>query len=187
MIFTSGATAALKTLAETFNFIDGNEGNFLYLRDNHTSVLGMREVIGTKNIQCIERNEFLSGRFLKRISNEKHGRNLLVYSAQCNFNGCKNPLDIIGKLHQNYSNTYVCLDAASFAATNALNLNDHSADFVCLSFYKMFGYPTGLGALLVSKRAESTLQKRYYGGGTVKIALSDGSAWHKKRDGLHER
>lgn len=43
-----------------------------------------------------------------------------------------------------------------------------------LSYYKIFGYPTGLGALLVHKRAVPLLmkRKRYFGGGTVAVSLA---------------
>ena len=44
-----------------------------------------------------------------------------------------------------------------------------------LSYYKIFGYPTGLGALLVHKRALPLLlkKKRYFGGGTVAVSLAE--------------
>jgi len=44
-----------------------------------------------------------------------------------------------------------------------------------LSYYKIFGYPTGLGALLVHKRAVPALmkRKRYFGGGTVAASLAE--------------
>ena len=37
------------------------------------------------------------------------------------------------------------LDAAAFAPTNRLDLGRWGPDFVSLSFYKMFGFPTGIG------------------------------------------
>jgi selenocysteine lyase/cysteine desulfurase len=43
----------------------------------------------------------------------------------------------------------VLLDAAAFVPTRPLDLTATPADFVTVSFYKMLGYPTGLGALLV--------------------------------------
>lgn len=188
VIFTSGATASLKLLAETFDFGSSGNGWFMYLRDNHTSVLGMREIVTTNYIKCIERNDFLNNRF-DEIDTD--GNSLLVYPAQCNFNGNKYSLEKIEQMQKqntdNYSNRYVCLDAASFAGTNYLDLDKYHPDFVCISFYKLFGYPTGLGALLVSKRGEMVLKKKYYGGGTVKISFSDQSGWHQKRDCLHER
>lgn len=44
-----------------------------------------------------------------------------------------------------------------------------------LSYYKIFGYPTGLGALLVHKRAVPLLlkRKRYFGGGTVAVSVAE--------------
>lgn len=192
VVFTSGATAALKLLAETFNF---NGGRFSYLRDCHTSVLGMREVVRAKNIRAVEREDFVSEKFLKDFQSssvdEANSNSLLVFPAQCNFSGFKYPLDLIPKVHEisddASTNWFVCLDAASFASNNRLDLSEFPADFVCLSFYKQFGYPTGLGALLVRRRAETVIQKEYYGGGTVKIAISGMPGWHQKRDCLHEK
>lgn len=195
VIFTSGATASLKILAEAFDFVDSSSpsscGYFSYLRDNHTSVLGMREIVNTKNISCIEREQFMCGKFCESFSN--NGNSLLVYPAQCNFNGFKYPLSAISQFQTatgmtiEQSNRYVCLDAAAFVSTNSLDLSEWHPDFVCISIYKIFGYPTGLGGLIVSRRGERVLKKSYYGGGTVKISLSNRSGWHRKRDLIHER
>jgi len=48
-----------------------------------------------------------------------------------------------------------------------LDLAAAPADFVALSFYKIFGYPTGLGALIARRDALAELRRRYFGGGTV--------------------
>ena len=45
----------------------------------------------------------------------------------------------------------VLLDAAAFTPTNRLDLDRWKPDFVSLSFYKMFGYPTGVGCLIARK------------------------------------
>lgn len=42
-----------------------------------------------------------------------------------------------------------------------------------LSYYKIFGYPTGLGALLVRRTAMPWLQKSYFGGGTVEVSAAE--------------
>ena len=44
---------------------------------------------------------------------------------------------------------YTLLDAAAYVPHAALDLTETPFDFVAISFYKMFGYPTGLGALIV--------------------------------------
>ncbi len=42
-----------------------------------------------------------------------------------------------------------------------------------LSFYKIFGYPTGLGALVARKDALALLRPRYFGGGTAAACAVD--------------
>ena len=197
VVFTFGATASLKLVAECFLFHaksdDGERGQFRYLQDSHTSVLGMREIVSTTDINVITRAQLL-GLPKIEVTNMPPGccktNSLIVFPAQCNFNGYKYPLNLIDSIHNNslnkHTNWYVCLDAASFVSTNYLDLQQYKPDFVCLSFYKIFGYPTGVGALLVRKSAEQVLQKKYYGGGTVKIALSTLN-WHRKRDRVFEK
>lgn len=51
----------------------------------------------------------------------------------------------------------VLLDAAAFVPTQPLDLEQFPADFVTISFYKMFGYPTGLGALLVCSHLHASM------------------------------
>lgn len=175
VIFTSGSTAALKLVGECFQF--GDDGSFCYLTDSHTSVLGLREIVQTKKIIPILRTELESFR--------PKEKSLIAFPAQCNYNGYKYSLNLVKKLHESDDN-FVLLDAASFISTNYLNLTNYHPDFVCLSFYKIFGYPTGLGALIVSRRGIAQLEKKYYGGGTVKIALTREN-WHSKRDLIHEK
>lgn len=87
-----------------------------------------------------------------------------------------------------------CLDAAKLAATSALDLSFSShtelkgfrPHFVTVSFYKMFGYPTGLGALLIRRDAEPMLRKCYYGGGTLAAAAADSMFEARKADNMHD-
>lgn len=186
MIFTSGTTASLKLVAETFQFLSNDkEGSFYYLTDSHTSVLGMREVVNTSKIIPLTKDALLTLQDDLRSIDAPSGNSLFTFAAQCNYNGFKYPLKIIKNI-QIVDSNYVCLDAASFVSTNHLDLHLYAPDYVCISFYKIFGYPTGLGALLVSKRGEGLLNKKYYGGGTVQIASSRVN-FHQKRDLIHER
>ncbi|XP_050343262.1 molybdenum cofactor sulfurase [Nymphalis io] len=212
VIFTSGTTQSLKLVLETFQFHNNNDdalkGSFIYLRDNHTSVIGLRELAENKNVDVvhISHNEFLSSLKILQTSNNLQERNknksntLLVYPAQSNFNGFKYPLNHLDNIKngclQGYlkkqlcdvnCNWYILLDAASLIATNKLDLSVTQPDFVCLSFYKIFGFPTGLGALLVKNNSADVLsQKKYFGGGTVDIVLSS-EDYHVKRNILYER
>ncbi|CAK9823391.1 Molybdenum cofactor sulfurase [Anthophora retusa] len=206
VIFTSGATASLKIIADTFLFSKdqkniSHSGYFVYTQDNHTSVLGMREPVAKKGIKvtCLSHSNAFEifnspSKSLSSLSQE-NSNSLFAYPAQCNFSGLKYPLTWIndvqnGALSNVVSNKstkwYVLLDAAAFVSTNKLDLSIFKPDFVCLSFYKMFGYPTGIGALLVKNSSAHVLQKTYYGGGTIDVALSS-EIFHVKRKNLHQR
>ncbi|KAG6459061.1 hypothetical protein O3G_MSEX011184 [Manduca sexta] len=209
VVFTSGTTQSLKLVAESFQFsgVQDNlaSGSFVYLRDNHTSVLGLREIATDKNADIIHisHDDFLESlastqQTAWRDSNDAN--TLFVYPAQSNFNGYKYPIDCIDKIKSGCLNHYVkkhlckincnwyiLLDAASYVSTNKLDLSENQPDFVCMSFYKIFGFPTGLGALLIKNSSGNVLsQKRYFGGGTVDALLSD-EDYHIKREILHER
>jgi selenocysteine lyase/cysteine desulfurase len=59
-------------------------------------------------------------------------------------------------------------------ATNRLDLGAVHPEFVTVSFYKMFGYPTGVGCLLVRSTALSKLRRPWFAGGTVNFASVQG-------------
>uniref|UniRef100_A0A8R1DRN8 Molybdenum cofactor sulfurase n=1 Tax=Caenorhabditis japonica TaxID=281687 RepID=A0A8R1DRN8_CAEJA len=61
----------------------------------------------------------------------------------------------------------VCLDAASLVSTSSLDLSVYRPNFVAFSFYKMFGFPTGIGALLIRRDSTTSIEKRSFAGGTV--------------------
>ncbi|CAN2389178.1 molybdenum cofactor, partial [Pristimantis euphronides] len=104
---------------------------------------------------------------------------LFCYPAQSNHSGTKYPLSWIKKIQtgkmlpiQVPGNWIVLLDAASFVSTSPLDLAVYKPDLLPISFYKIFGFPTGLGALIVSNRIANLLKKTYFGGGTAAAYLS---------------
>jgi molybdenum cofactor sulfurtransferase len=70
----------------------------------------------------------------------------------------------------------VLLDATAFAPTNRLDLSQWHPDFVDISFYKIFGYPTGAGCLLARQSAIQKLRRPWYAGGTITFSsvVADG-------------
>ena len=70
------------------------------------------------------------------------------------------------------------LDSAAFVPTNRLDLSKWKPDFVPLSFYKMFGYPTGVGCLLARKKALKKMDRPWFAGGTISITSVQGEGWH---------
>ena len=57
------------------------------------------------------------------------------------------------------------------------------ADFVAVSYYKLFGYPTGVGALIARRDALATLERDYFAGGTVQIVSVQNDVVRPKEGG----
>ena len=105
---------------------------------------------------------------------EGYKKNLFVLTAMSNFCGRKYPMTIVERLQRRLGTSWaICLDAAALLGCSKLDLSSQTGqqpDFVVLSFYKIFGYPTGLGALLVRRSSAQLLKKHYFGGGAVEFA-----------------
>eukprot|EP01105_Mastigella_eilhardi_P018774 TRINITY_DN4379_c0_g4_i1.p2 TRINITY_DN4379_c0_g4~~TRINITY_DN4379_c0_g4_i1.p2 ORF type:complete len:309 (-),score=90.69 TRINITY_DN4379_c0_g4_i1:62-988(-) len=105
--------------------------------------------------------------------------NLFAFPAEDNFAGVKYPLEWVTLFQQRHrgeqgtGNWLTLLDAAAFVPCNDLDLSRYPAHFVTVSFYKMFGYPTGIGALLVRNDVTDLMQKTFFGGGTVVLSSCD--------------
>lgn len=110
--------------------------------------------------------------------------NLFAFPSECNFSGMKFRLDLVNIIKEDGGNFLegslnrrgrwmVLIDAAKGCATKPPDLARYPADFVVLSFYKIFGYPTGLGALVVRNEAARMLNRTYFSGGTVSASIAD--------------
>jgi molybdenum cofactor sulfurtransferase len=176
-IFTPNATGALKLVGEGYPF--GPRDRFLATFDNHNSVNGVREFarhggastayvpVEAPDLRVAETT--LRGH-LETAAEGAH--NLFAYPAQSNFSGVKHPLEWIELAHEHGWD--VMLDCAAFVPTSRLDLSTWEPDFVSVSFYKMFGYPTGLGALIARRRTLERLERPWFSGGTVVAANVQG-------------
>ncbi|MGQ0604071.1 MAG: aminotransferase class V-fold PLP-dependent enzyme, partial [Anaerolineales bacterium] len=106
-------------------------------------------------------------------------QNLFAFPAQSNFSGVKHSLEWIARAQ--VLGWDVLLDGAAFAPTNRLDLRAVQPEFVSLSFYKMFGYPTGVGALIAKRTALKKLHRPWFAGGTIEVASVQGDKFY-----LHE-
>lgn len=170
VIFTQNATGALKLVGEAYPFEPG--GHYLLTFDNHNSVNGLREFARVKGAAVTyipslppdlrADEDALTNAFAAATSGKN---NLFAYPAQSNFSGVQHPLEWIASAQaQGWD---VLLDAAAFAPSNRLDLGRWHPDFVDISFYKIFGYPTGQGCLLARKPAAQKLRRPWYAGGTI--------------------
>lgn len=181
VIFTQNASGALKLVGEAYPF--GKDCRYLLTFDNHNSVNGIREFAHAKGAEVTYIPLALPNLRVEESSLDaalEAGRggcaNLFAFPAQSNFSSVHHPLEWIEKAHER--NWDVLLDAAAFAPTNRLDLSRWKPDFVPLSFYKMFGYPTGIGALIARKAVLGKLRRPWFAGGTITVASVQGDKYY---------
>jgi molybdenum cofactor sulfurtransferase len=184
-IFTPNATGALRLVGEAYPFHSGDR--FLLTFDNHNSVNGIREFARSRGAETtyvpseppeLRVDEQLLPRYLTEAGGEHH--NLFAYPAQSNFSGVQHPFGWIEQAHAHGWD--VLLDAAAYVPTNRLDLGRWHPDFVALSFYKMFGWPTGVGALLARREALAKLERPWFSGGTIVAAFVQ-REWYQSAPG----
>jgi selenocysteine lyase/cysteine desulfurase len=176
-VFTLNASGALKLVAESYPFEAG--GRLLLTADNHNSVNGIREFARAKGaaieyapLTTPELRLDAAGLDERLAQADASRSNLFAFPAQSNFSGVKHPLTLVADAQRR--GWHVLLDAAAFVPTNGLDLRQVSPDFVAISFYKMFGYPTGVGCLLIGNATLAALKRPWFAGGTVNFATVQG-------------
>lgn len=185
-IFTANATGAIRLVGEAYPF--GAGCRLVLPIDNHNSVNGLREYARSCGAETVYVP--LAGPELRvadgaldaaldgpRRAGQRPG--LLAYPAQSNFSGVQHPLERIERARaRGYD---VLLDAAAHIPTNRLDLSLVHPDFTAVSWYKVFGYPTGVGCLIARREALARLRRPWFAGGTIHVASAQGQ-WHRMAD-----
>ena len=106
---------------------------------------------------------------------------LFILTGQSNITGIRPSTDILKVAKsQGYS---TLIDAAALASSTRISLRKlPSADAMVVSFYKMFGYPTGVGALIAKKEFLGKLVRKWFSGGTVDFVQAPGSLTLHSKD-----
>ena len=208
VIFTPNATGAARLVGEAYPFCRGSR--FVLTGDNHNSIHGIREFAGARSAKTtyiplqrpdlrIDDSDVVSALsppkpgLLRRLlpmchsilnprGSDSRNQGLFAYPAQSNFTGVRYPLSWVTLAQQR--GYRVLLDAAAFLPTSALDLSQVKPDFVIVSWYKLFGYPTGLGCLIARKDSLECLRVRrpWFSGGTIQAATVS-TPWHMMAPG----
>jgi selenocysteine lyase/cysteine desulfurase len=187
-IFTPNATGACRLVGEAYQFRPWSR--LVLTTDNHNSVHGLREFAGVRHAPV--RYIGLSTADLRSSDDDVRAalgrgqgpgrtrrRGLFAYPAQSNFSGVQHPLAWVDMAQA--AGYDVLVDAAAFVPSNRLDLGTVKPEFVAVSWYKMFGYPTGIGCLLARRDALARLRRPWFSGGTVVSASAQGG-WHRLTD-----
>lgn len=139
LIWTAGTTASLKLVGENFPW-DGQTTMYRYLKESHTSVVGIRGCALARGARV----DALSCPFPE---DEFNGTTLWAYPAQCNVTGSRLGLDFCEELKRGHrekgkGDLVVLIDAAAYLSTTPLHLGrvpyDDAPDFIACSFYKIY-------------------------------------------------
>jgi selenocysteine lyase/cysteine desulfurase len=181
VVFTPNATGACRLIGEAYPF--RRRSRLVLTADNHNSVNGLREFARARDARVtyvpmtapglrVSEADVIAA--LSRGEGSRPG--LFAYPAQSNFSGVQHPLDWVGRAQD--AGYDVLLDAAAYVPANRLDLSVVRPEFVAVSWYKVFGYPTGVGALLVRRDALPRLRRPWFSGGTIWGASVQGG-WHR--------
>ncbi len=185
-IFTPNATGACRLVGEAYPFRPWSR--LLLTADNHNSVNGLREFarahaapvryVRMARGDLRTTDEDVSAA-LGSGAGGRRRPGLFAYPAQSNFSGVQHPLAWVDRAQA--AGWDVLLDAAAFVPTNRLDLGSVKPEFVTVSWYKVFGYPTGIGCLLARRDALARLRRPWFSGGTIFSASVQGG-WHRLAD-----
>ncbi|KAK1750525.1 molybdenum cofactor sulfurase [Echria macrotheca] len=207
VIFTQNATAAARLVGEAYPF--SRRARLVLTADNHNSINGLREfararharttyvpvrapelrVDGADVVASLPKRARLRDFFCglspsSRKGGQKESNGLFAYPAQSNFSGVRHPLSWVGLAQERGYD--VLLDAAAYLPTGTgLDLSIIKPEFVTVSWYKVFGYPTGVGCLIARRDALERLSaagRPWFSGGTVHAAAV-GADFHKMAPG----
>jgi selenocysteine lyase/cysteine desulfurase len=185
VIFTPNATGACRLVGEAYRF--GRGSRLVLLIDNHNSINGIREYARARGARVsyvpirppdLRAEPSTVDRALRPAASRwgrPRRRGLFIFPAQSNFTGVQHPLDWVTTAHERGYD--VLLDAAAFVPTNRLDLSVVKPDFVPVSWYKVFGYPTGVGCLIARRQALAELRRPWFAGGTIQAVSAQGG-WH---------
>ena len=185
VIFTPNATGACRLVAEAYPW--GRRTRFVLTADNHNSVHGIREYAQARGAHVAYAG--LSGTELRisaadvtrraRPGSRRQGRGCSPTrrsptSAACStrWAGCGRPRT---------PGTTCCSTRRLLPGTNRLDLSAVRPEFVAMSWYKVFGFPTGVGCLLARRDALARLRRPWFSGGTILAASAQGG-WHRMLD-----
>jgi selenocysteine lyase/cysteine desulfurase len=191
VIFTPNATGAARLVGEAYPFTRRTQ--LVLTSDNHNSINGLRVFANRGHARTVyiptqppelridsaavmsvlsrrSRRETLLG------SGPDERRGLFAYPAQSNFSGVRHPLAWVGRAQKlGYD---VLLDTAAYLPTGTIDLSVVQPEFMLVSWYKLFGYPTGVGCLIARRSALARLSRPWFSGGTIK-AVTVAMPWHE--------
>ena len=182
VIFTQNASGALKVVGEAYPFGPGDQ--YLLTFDNHNSVNGIREFAHARGAEVTYipvtlpdmrvDESMLEQAWDKAQPRRKQpvrlpGAVQLLRPCSIRSSGSSAPTPKAGMC---------CSTRRPSPPPTGSTSRAIKPDFVPLSFYKMFGYPTGIGALIAHRDNLHKLHRPWFAGGTITVASVQGDKYY---------
>jgi molybdenum cofactor sulfurtransferase len=175
-------------------YVPNQPSNSAYNNNNNNNINQFEDIKEEKdkNLQCkIKRQEsynllsvvgecnFSGSKLdLLNISKDIHKKKGLGWlNSALNCNNVKSSTSTENTNIDNNNHWLWLFDAAKLAGTSPIDISSipflDRPNFITISFYKIFGYPSGLGALIIRRDSSNILNKKYYGGGAIQMASAE--------------
>ena len=168
-VFTANASAALRLVGESYRFAPG--GTFALTADNHNSVNGIREFARRKGAEVVYVPVTAPELRVERAAMSRVLRAAAARRPQPA--GLPGPVQLLRRAASPRPRRRGACRRVGRArrrgglrAHQPLDVARVRPDFAALSFYKMMGFPTGIGCLLLRRDRLDVLARPWFAGGT---------------------
>lgn len=176
VIFTSGTTASINMLAQSFaqNQLCAGDEIILTLLEHHSNIvpwqIAAKKTGAVIKFARINKNGTLDEQHLESLFGPK--TRLFACTHVSNALGTVNPVKKLTALAHS-KNVPVLIDGAQACTSGKIDVQDIDCDFYAFSGHKMFG-PTGIGVLFAKPHWLKTLQPAFGGGQMVETVTTQG-------------
>lgn len=168
IIFTSGTTMSINTLANSFtnsDLIKDGDEILLTSVEHHANIVPWQQVKKNRNINLKfyepKNGIILIDEIIKLIDNKTK---LVSITGQSNVTGQEIDIkSLIKNIKEKNPNTLIHLDVAQLITHKKIDVQELNVDFLSFSAHKMFG-PTGIGILWGRKELLETMPPFITGG-----------------------
>lgn len=172
IIFTSGSTASINLIAQSWGESNINPGDEILITqmEHHSNLVPWQQLALKKN--AILKYIPVSSDFdLDELSISKFVTSktkIVALTHVSNVLGTINPIKkIVEKIKKINPKTKILIDGAQAVAHIPVDIKSLDVDFYVFSGHKVYG-PTGIGVLYVSSKNYSTMSPSIFGGGAIK-------------------
>jgi len=167
IVFTSGTTASLNTLAYgLLHLIEKSDNIVTTTMEHHANFVPWQQLAQKTSadfrVTPIESDGTID--IEKLLSNIDENTKILALTHVSNVLGTINPLEeIIARVRAKNPNTLIVIDAAQSVAHLLVDVQKIDCDFLAFSMHKLFG-PTGVGVLYGKKEKLELVEPLFTGG-----------------------